>query len=398
MDAGVHQEANITAACLCRLSTNCILVCEWKGKRTQTTKIILREDKWGSWHSMMSRLTIKLQKCGMRQAGSSVEQIKQNNPEIRSYTKRIIWSYTKRINWLVGWFFSCLFISLWYFFPQRNKDNRVKYADRNGHLHIKGESRQTAHFIKINSSCKMSREITEGETYSTLTSAKNGYTNEGVNSEITSLEFSTPQWHCWEDRKSQTGRKCFQSMHLVLLQYTNKQKTLKISTTWEKCTEAFPHTWLEKTTAVTSCIKAHIPHQVPPGKHKHGYWMAHSKDTDHMMWETMGYRTLVCYWRHKTEAVTSAGSLASHKTKHTPSMLFQNSGLHYLPTELKTYIPNQTLYIGVYSGVTLNCQDLEAKRCPSVDEQKHKLQHIWTMDYLGSKKQSMRSWGDMEEP
>lgn len=69
----------------------------------------------------------------------------------------------------------------------------MKYADRNGHLHIKGESRQTAHFIKINSSCKMSREITEGETYSTLTSAKNGYASEGVNSEITSLEFSTLQ-------------------------------------------------------------------------------------------------------------------------------------------------------------------------------------------------------------
>lgn len=84
----------------------------------------------------------------------------------------------------------------------------------------------------------------------------------------------------------------------------------------------------------------------------------------------------VTHWRHKTEAVTWAGSLASHKTKHTLSMLSKNCGLHYLPTELKTYTPNQTLYIGVYSGFTLNCQDLKAKRCPSVDEQKHKLQHI----------------------
>lgn len=70
----------------------------------------------------------------------------------------------------------------------------------------------------------------------------------------------------------------------------------------------------------------------------------------------MGYRTLVfTHWLHKTEAVTWAGSLASHKTKHTLSMLFKSCGLRYLPTEPKTYIPNQTPYIDVYSGFTLNC-------------------------------------------
>lgn len=125
----------------------------------------------------MSRLTMKLQKCGMRQAGSSVEQIKQNNPEI--------WSHTKRINWLVGWFFICFFVV---FFSKGTRTIEWSDAERNGHLHIKSESRQTAHFIKINST---SRETTEGETHSTLTSAKNGQASEGVNSEITSLTFST---------------------------------------------------------------------------------------------------------------------------------------------------------------------------------------------------------------
>lgn len=80
------------------------------------------------------------------------------------------------------------------------------------------------------------------------------------------------------------------------------------------------------------------------------------------LWVT-GPSSVTC-WRHKTESVTWAGSLASHETKHTPSMLFKNCGLRYLPTELKTYTPNQTLYISVCSSFTLRCQDLGSKTMP----------------------------------
>lgn len=39
----------------------------------------------------------------------------------------------------------------------------------------------------------MSREVTEEEAHSTLTLVKNGQASEGVNSEMTSLKFSTLQ-------------------------------------------------------------------------------------------------------------------------------------------------------------------------------------------------------------